>query len=115
MDDVFCKILAGEIPSERLIDNDEVIVIRDIAPKAPVHLLVVPRKHIGSVNEADDKDCQLLGRMILAAKEAARVVGIEDGYKLVFNVGAKGGQEVAHIHLHVLGGWEGKAPSQLDA
>lgn len=115
MTDVFCKIIAGEIPSERLIETQDVIVIRDIAPKAPVHLLVVPRNHIGSVNEASDEDCQLLGGMILAARSAAKLAGIEEGYKLVLNVGVKGGQEVPHIHLHVLGGWEGHAPSQLTA
>jgi histidine triad (HIT) family protein len=115
MADVFCKIVAGEIPAERLLENDELVVIRDIMPKAPVHLLVVSKKHIGSIDEASAADQELLGAMVLAAGEVARAQGISEGYKLVFNVGKKGGQEVAHIHLHVLGGWEADPVSQLTA
>ena len=104
--DVFCKIVAGDIPSDVLIETDELIVLADIAPKAPVHHLVVPKKHIATINEAQESDAQLLGRMVLAAKEAAEKLGISEGYKLVFNVGEGGGQEIPHIHLHLLGGWK---------
>ncbi|MEX0916620.1 MAG: histidine triad nucleotide-binding protein [Candidatus Spechtbacterales bacterium] len=113
MDDVFCKIIAGEISSERLLETDDYVVIRDIMPKAPVHLLVVSKKHIESIDSASEADQGLLGAMVLAARVVARSEGISDGYKLVFNVGKKGGQEVPHIHLHVLGGWKGPGVSEL--
>ncbi|MEX2145091.1 MAG: HIT domain-containing protein, partial [Candidatus Spechtbacterales bacterium] len=77
----------------------------DIIPKAPVHYLVVPKKHITTINDAEEGDLEILGKMILTGKEVARKLDIEDGYKLVFNVGKNGGQEVPHIHLHVIGGW----------
>ncbi|MEX2007926.1 MAG: histidine triad nucleotide-binding protein [Candidatus Spechtbacterales bacterium] len=105
-ENVFAKIIAGEIPAEVLFEEDDLIVIKDIKPKAPVHYLVVPRKEIRTINDSREQDAQLLGRMILAGKKAARKLGIDDGYKLVFNVEAKGGQVIPHIHLHVLGGWQ---------
>lgn len=101
---MFCKIVAGEIASERLLETEDLIVIKDIAPKATVHYLVVPRKHIATIDEATQEDVLLLGAMVLAGQEAARMSGISGAYKLVFNVGKDGGQEVPHIHLHVLGG-----------
>lgn len=104
--DVFCKIIAGDIPSNTLIETDELVVFADIAPKAPVHYLIVPKKHITTINDADEQDVQLLGRMVLAAQEAAERLGISEAYKLVFNVGEGGGQEIPHIHLHLLGGWK---------
>lgn len=104
--DVFCKIIAGDISSDFLIETAELVVFADIAPKAPVHYLIVPKKHIATINDADDQDVQLLGRMVLAAQEAAGTLGVSEGYKLVFNVGEGGGQEIPHIHLHLLGGWK---------
>lgn len=106
MADVFCKIVTGEIPAERLLETDDLIVIRDIAPKAPVHLLVVSKKHIATIEEVSEEDGDLLGAMVMVAREAARSEGISKGYKLAFNVGEGGGQEIPHIHLHVLGGWK---------
>ncbi len=105
MDCLFCKIIKGEIPATVLFDDSEVMVIRDIRPQAPTHLLVLPKKHIATINETDSNDEQLLGRMILTAKRMAHNEHLSDfGYRLVFNVNAGGGQEVYHIHLHVLGG-----------
>ena len=106
MDDcVFCNIINKTIPSEFQFENGNLIVIKDIAPKAPVHLLVITKKHIVGVNHLDAADGQLAGEMIFTAKDMAEKNGIaESGYKLVFNVGADGGQVVPHLHLHILGG-----------
>ena len=106
MDDcIFCKIARKEIPSEMLLETDNLFVIKDIHPKAPVHLLVVTKKHIPSINEVANADGTLIGEVVLAAKQQAAAAGIaESGYKLVWNVGKHGGQVVPHIHLHVIGG-----------
>ncbi|QRN05037.1 HIT domain-containing protein [Legionella sp. MW5194] len=105
MDCLFCRIIKGEIPATVLFDDPEVMVIHDIRPQAPTHLLVLPKKHIATINDTDSNDEQLLGRMILTAKKMAHHEHLSDvGYRLVFNVNAGGGQEVYHIHLHVLGG-----------
>lgn len=104
--DIFCKIIEGEVKSEFFFENDDLVVLKDIAPKAPVHYLVVPRKHIPTINDAAEEDSQLLAGMILAGQKTAKELGIDSGYKLIFNVGKEGGQEVPHIHLHILGGWK---------
>ncbi|KTC76850.1 histidine triad nucleotide-binding protein [Legionella brunensis] len=102
---LFCKIASGEIKSNIVFETPELIVIRDIKPQAPTHLLLLPKKHIATINDADSQDEQLLGRMILTAKNMAKAEQLsEDGYRLVFNVNSSGGQEVYHIHLHLLGG-----------
>ncbi|MDX1535676.1 MAG: HIT domain-containing protein [Candidatus Spechtbacterales bacterium] len=104
-EDVFCKIINGEIDSEVLFEEEDLVVFADANPSAPVHYLVVPKKHIETIHDATEKDSELLGRVILAAKRAADELGISDGYKLSFNVKDKGGQEVPHVHLHLRGGW----------
>lgn len=106
MDDcVFCNIVNKTLNSEILFENDNVIVIRDILPKAPVHLLILPRQHIMSINKIEPGHKELLGEMVYTAKELAEKFGIgETGYKLVFNVGRDGGQVIPHLHLHLLGG-----------
>ncbi|WED43168.1 histidine triad nucleotide-binding protein [Legionella cardiaca] len=105
MNCLFCKIASGEIKADIVFETQEIIVIRDIKPQAPIHLLLIPKKHIATINDADSQDEQLLGRMILTAKNMAKVEQLsEDGYRLVFNVNSGGGQEVYHIHLHLLGG-----------
>lgn len=106
MDDcVFCNIANKSMQADIIIENDELMVFRDILPKAPVHLLVIPKKHIGSANELTEADKSLAGAMVLAGQEAARKQGVGDsGYKMVFNVGKEGGQVVPHLHMHVLGG-----------
>ena len=102
-DCLFCKIVRREIPAKLVYDGDDCIAFRDIDPKAPVHVLVVPREHIGSLNEAPD--ASLVGRLALVAAEIARQEGIaESGYRAVFNTNRDAGQTVFHLHLHLLGG-----------
>jgi len=102
---IFCRIVNKEIPTEFLYEDDLVVAFRDIHPIAPVHVLVIPKKHIESVTGISEEDEKLMGRMILAAKEIAEELKIsEKGYKLLFRVGRHGGQEVGHIHLHLIGG-----------
>jgi len=105
MDCIFCKIVEGSIPSRKVYEDDEVLAFHDIQPQAPVHLLVIPKKHITSLAAASQEDAQLLGRVMLACQRVAKEAGIEDsGYRVVTNIGADAGQVVFHIHLHVLGG-----------
>lgn len=104
-DCVFCNITAGNIDAEVIAQAEDCMVIRDILPKAPVHVLVISKTHIPSINEVDAEHSNLLGNMMLAGKKAAQQLGISSsGYKLIWNVGSDGGQTVPHIHLHVLGG-----------
>ncbi|GAA3403778.1 histidine triad nucleotide-binding protein [Paenibacillus hodogayensis] len=105
MDCIFCKIVKGEIPSRKVYETDNVLAFHDIQPAAPTHALVIPKKHIASMNEAGEEDAELLGEVLLAAKRVAEELGIaESGYRLINNVGSDGGQVVYHIHVHVLGG-----------
>lgn len=104
MDCIFCKIVKGELASETMYENDAVRVIKDIHPKAPVHLLVISKSHIASVAELEPEHRDILADMIYSAKTSAQSAGLS-GYKLVFNVGREGGQIIDHLHLHILGGW----------
>lgn len=106
MDDcLFCKMVSGEIPSNIVFENDFVLAFRDIDPKAPTHILVIPKKHIQSINELGPDDQSLAGEILLAAKTIAKAEGIEtSGFRTVFNTNDDGGQTVFHIHMHVLGG-----------
>ncbi len=104
-DCIFCGIVAGRIPSKKLYEDDDIIAIRDISPAAPLHLLVVPKAHIATVNELTGEEAGLIGRMVLVARDLAVEAEVaEDGYRLVLNVNRSGGQLVYHIHLHVVGG-----------
>ena len=104
-DCLFCRIIAGELPSTKVHEDDVVLAIRDIAPASPTHILVLPKEHIGSALDLTDTDGPLLGRMFAVAAELGRSEGIaEAGYRLVSNVGEWGGQSVGHLHLHLLGG-----------
>ncbi|HET7726132.1 MAG TPA: histidine triad nucleotide-binding protein [Candidatus Limnocylindrales bacterium] len=104
-DCLFCRIVRGEIPSERVHDDDVVIAFRDIAPRAPTHVLVIPREHIESAADLTEAHGALLGRLFAVAADVARREGIEQGgYRIVTNVGPDAGQSVPHLHLHVLGG-----------
>lgn len=104
-DCLFCRIAAGEVPSTRVHEDDEVVAIRDIAPRAPTHILVMPRRHIASAADLTEADGPLLGRMFAVSAELARSEGIADrGYRLVSNVGRWGGQTVDHLHIHLMGG-----------
>lgn len=104
MDCIFCKIAAGEIPSKKVREDDLTFAFHDIDPKAPTHVLVIPKKHLISLAEADGEDEALLGRILMAATEIARDLGLERGYRVVISTGPEGGQTVAHLHLHLMGG-----------
>ena len=102
---IFCRVADGTAPARILFQDDEVVAFHDITPRAPVHVLVIPRRHIASLASAGDDDRRLLGTLVAAAAEAARRTGVaETGYRVVTNVGARAGQSVLHLHLHVLGG-----------
>jgi histidine triad (HIT) family protein len=102
---LFCGIVAGEIRSDLVAEGDEWIAFRDIHPQAPTHILVVPRRHIATLDELEAGDQPLAGTLVGAAAEIARTEGlVEDGYRVVFNCGAGAGQSVFHLHLHLLGG-----------
>ena len=100
---LFCKIINGDIPSDKLYEDDDVFVFRDIAPQAPVHFLVIPKKHISGPCEVAEADEQLMGKLIRVADRVAGQEGVSH-YRLVFNNGEEAGQTVFHIHMHVLGG-----------
>lgn len=104
-DCLFCKIGAGEIPAEKLYEDDEMLVFRDIAPQAPVHFLVIPKKHLQGPDAVTEEDEGLIGRMMRTASQVAKENGMDD-FRLVFNNGAAAGQTVFHIHMHVLAGRE---------
>ena len=105
MNCVFCKIAAGEIPCEILYQDEEVIAFRDIEPLAPIHLLIIPMRHIPSLTHLSDTDAPLIGHMVIIANQLARDEGIAgSGYRLVINCGEHGGQIVTHLHMHLLGG-----------
>jgi histidine triad (HIT) family protein len=106
---LFCKIVNKEIPSEFLYEDDSYVVFKDINPAAPVHLLLVPKKHIRSINDLKEDDKDILAGLFIIAKDMAKEQGVnESGYKLFFNVEKGGGQVIFHIHLHLVGGWKNK-------
>jgi histidine triad (HIT) family protein len=101
---LFCRIVQGEIPSAPVYEDAQSYAFTDISPKAPVHILIVPREHIPSLRETDEKSRALLGHLLWAAAEIARNKGLGNGYRVVVNSGEDGGQTVDHLHLHLLGG-----------
>ena len=103
MDCLFCKIIAGEIPSKKVYEDEKVFVFQDLKPQAPTHLLIIPKKHIAGLNKASAEDAELLGYCELTAAKLARERKLEDGYRTVYNVGPRSGQSVFHLHLHLLG------------
>jgi histidine triad (HIT) family protein len=104
-DCLFCKIIAGEIPSTEVYSDDDIYAFRDINPAAPTHLLVIPKKHLTDVNSTDAEDEALMGKLLLRANDIAAEQGlIDDGFRYVINTGSNGGQTVFHLHLHILGG-----------
>ena len=103
-DCLFCKISSGEILSSKVFEDERVFAFNDINPKAPTHVLIVPKKHIRGLKEATAEDAELLGYCLLVAAEIARQQDIEEGYRTVYNVGPRAGQSVFHLHLHLLGG-----------
>ena len=105
-DCIFCKIIKGEIPSDKLYEDDEILVFRDINPQAPTHFLLVPKKHIAMPRDIGRVDEAVMGKLFRIAAEIAEKEGVADNYRVVLNNGAKSGQEVFHIHMHILGGKE---------
>lgn len=104
-DCIFCKIIAGTIPARIVYQDDAVLAFRDLNPQAPVHVLVIPRKHIATVNDLEADDAELIGKLFVAAREIAKDETVATpGYRLVMNTNAGAGQSVFHIHLHLLGG-----------
>lgn len=102
---LFCKIVAREIPSDIVLETDQLIAFRDVHPMAPTHALIIPKKHLTSLHDAGAGDEALLGKLMLAAREVAETLGLgASGYRIVVNTGADGGQSVFHLHVHVLGG-----------
>jgi histidine triad (HIT) family protein len=104
MDCLFCRIIRGEIPAKKVYEDEETFVFEDIKPQAPTHVLIIPKKHIVGVREAEAEDASMIGKLHLVAAQIARDRKIENGYRTVFNVGPGAGQSVFHLHLHLLGG-----------
>ena len=106
-DCIFCQIIQGEKPGDFVFQDDSVVAFKDQNPQAPVHILILPKKHIRSINDLSEEDRPVISDMFLRAKEIAAEMGIsQTGYKLVFNVERVGGQYVFHLHLHLIGGWK---------
>jgi histidine triad (HIT) family protein len=102
---IFCKIVAGELPTELIYEDDVVAAFADISPMAPVHALIIPKKHLAGVDELSEEDAGVVGHMIMAAQRLARQLGVSaSGYRLVINTGADATQTVPHLHVHLLGG-----------
>jgi histidine triad (HIT) family protein len=104
-DCIFCKMASGEIQPDVVLENEELLAFRDLNPQAPTHILIIPKRHIGTTNDLVEGDAGLIGRLVLAAKRVAAQEGLsERGYRTVLNCNAEAGQSVFHIHLHLLGG-----------
>lgn len=103
-DCLFCRIVAGEVPADIVHQDDQVVAFRDIAPKAPVHLLVVPRAHWRSLVDVPSSQMQALGHLLATCRTLAGALGLEEGYRVVINTGPDGGQTVDHLHVHLMGG-----------
>jgi histidine triad (HIT) family protein len=105
MDCLFCKIVSGAIPANKILEDDQAIAFRDISPQAPVHILIVPKRHIGSLAEVEgNEDKTLLGHLLALVQQIARTENLSGGYRTVINTGPDAGQTVNHLHLHLLGG-----------
>jgi len=105
MDCVFCKIASGKIPADIVYHDQEIIAFRDINPQAPLHLIIIPKKHVPSLDQMKESDAALVGRMVAVANKLAKDEGVaEKGYRLAINTGVEGGQIVPHLHVHLLGG-----------
>lgn len=101
---LFCKIVRGEIPCRKVYEDDEVLAFHDINPVAPVHFMLIPKLHLASLADADERHAALLAKMLLLAPKLAKEQGLDDGFRTVINTGKGGGQEVFHLHVHVIGG-----------
>ena len=101
---IFCKIIAGQIPAKKIFEDDELLVFHDIAPWAPVHMLVVPKEHVATMYALEGRHALLLGRMLSLAPKLMRELGVTNGFRTLINTGEDGRQEVQHVHMHVMGG-----------
>lgn len=104
MDCLFCKIIAGEIPSTKVFEDEKILAFRDINPQAPSHILVIPKDHIGGVDELNENNSAVVAHIFAKIAEIAKNEGLENGYRVVSNVGEDGGQTVRHLHFHIIGG-----------
>ncbi|NNF45515.1 MAG: histidine triad nucleotide-binding protein [Desulfofustis sp.] len=109
-DCLFCKIIAGDIPADKIYEDDEVLAFRDIAPQAPTHFLVIPKKHYSDLSEIHREDDQLVGKIVRTGAELAAQEGLDKGYRVIFNNGPEGCQIVFHVHMHILGGRQLRGP-----
>ena len=114
MDCIFCKIISGDIPSEKVYENDKVIAFKDIAPQAPVHILVIPKTHIQNIDDLNDGNFNLMSDIFLAVKDIAKNNELDKmGYRIIINNGESAGQVVFHLHIHILGGKNNMGPMLL--
>ena len=104
MDCLFCKIIAGEIPSTKVFEDEKILAFRDINPQAPTHILVIPKEHIGGVDELNENNSAVVAHIFEKIAEIAKIEGLENGYRVVSNIGEDGGQTVRHLHFHMIGG-----------
>ncbi|HXZ50300.1 MAG TPA: histidine triad nucleotide-binding protein [Usitatibacter sp.] len=103
-DCIFCRIVRGEIPSRKVYEDDDMLAFRDIHPQAPVHFMIVPKEHVDSLADVDERHARVLGRMLAVAGRLAREQGSPDGFRTIVNTGRIGRQDVYHLHIHILGG-----------
>ena len=101
---LFCKIIAGEIPSEKVYEDDEVLAFKDINPMAPVHILIIPKEHINGADELNESNAAVTSKILTVASRLAKELKMDNGFRIVTNVGSDGGQTVRHLHFHILGG-----------
>ena len=104
MDCLFCKIIEGSIPSEKIYEDDMMLCFKDINPTCPVHVLMIPKKHISSLDDLKEGDEEVISHMMLKVKDIAKTMGLDNGYRLVINTGEDGQQSVKHLHMHLIGG-----------
>lgn len=104
MDCVFCKIARNEIPSKKVYEDDQIVAFNDLEPQAPVHVLIIPKKHIQSADQIADDDTNIIGKIFMVASKIAKELELENGYRIVNNCGEDGGQTVPHLHFHLMGG-----------
>lgn len=102
-DCIFCKIIGGEIPAEKIYEDEYLVAFNDLSPQAPVHVLIIPKKHIASTEDLTEADAQIMGHIMVKVKDIAKLVDITNGYRLVINCGEDGQQTVPHLHIHLLG------------
>ncbi len=104
MDCIFCKIASGDVPANKVYEDDKIVAFYDLNPQAPVHVLLIPKEHISSINEIDSKNSGLIGHIFEVVAKLADKINLKDGYRVVSNCGENGGQTVGHLHFHLLGG-----------